>query len=190
MTGMMNFQPQKKPQPTSSDMAPQNAEQGMEAAPEEQAQYEQFVKNGMELIYPKNGGVAPKVMETLKGPNPVEALASATAVIAASVQNSAMKNKVQLSGDVVMHGGKAIMEELATVATEGKVHDYTDEEMKAAAMRAVELFQSVGGHADQDSVKADFEAMMAADQSGELDRRFPALKQMGAQAEGQNGGDA
>lgn len=153
--------------------------------PEEQAQYDKFVRNGLEIIYPKGEGaqVSPKVIEQLSaGAEPIENLANTAVQITIAVEDSAEAGGVQLDDAVVMHGGIAILEELAEVAEAAKIHDYSEDELQGATYRALDLYREIGqqtGKVDPEALKAQFGEIVEADKRGDVQSVLPQIPREG-----------
>lgn len=133
-------------------------------SPEEQAQYDEFVTNGMHLIYQKQGDtvqVAPAVLGQLKGDwkgveaslgqipqeeqpldqkSPIDCLAVATVALVLSLEASASGAGKQLDPAVTFHGGAELLEQLAVIDSAAGIHDFTDDEMTGAAHRTAMLY--------------------------------------------------
>ena len=161
--------------------ANENAPQGEPASPEEQQQYERFVDNALQLIY--SDQTLPNVLKRLQGlgegqngTDPIEGLAQTAVMIVGGLQESAAKDQVQLTPDVLFHGGVAIIEDLAELASKAKIHDYDEKEIEGALYRAMDLYREQHP-VDQEGLKQDFEALRQADASGELDAKAPGLKE-------------
>lgn len=171
-------------------------------SPEEQADYDKFVNNALEIIYPQGGGtVSPVVMKHLNGEyeqeaqqilaeaqpplgvSPIDNLAGTTVLLVVALDQSATAAGKDVGQDVVIHGGVAVLEELATVAQAAKIHDYSDKEIEAATLRAMDLYRYVGPRYDENAAKQDFGQVVEADKTGTLDQVVPgigqALKQQG-----------
>jgi hypothetical protein len=102
----------------------------VQANPQQQAQYDKFVENGMRLIYDKKG--VKRIVESLDGAgNPVEGLASTLAGVARRLIDSAEKNGVQFSTDVMLHGTGELAEQLANLSAESGGHKYTEDELES-----------------------------------------------------------
>ncbi len=163
-----------------------------QATPEEQAQYDQFVGAAMDVIYPKgeSGSVSAPVMENLRGSfapealqmfevvdppvtdSPVDSVAATAVLLTALAENAAGQD---ISDDVVMHGGVAIIEELVEVAEAAKIHDFSEQEMEAITYRAMDLYRQTSPRVDQEALSAEFAQLLDADQRGELSNILPGL---------------
>lgn len=167
--------------------APQSAtdpqDQQPNVTPQEQQQYNEFVANGLKLIYdPKT---LPGVVQRLKGGgDPIEGLAGAASTLVLRLQDSAESKGVKIDSDVLFQGGKELLEELATLAQRAGIHDYTDKELEGALYRGLDLYRGVEqarGGIHKDVMQKDLAQLNQADQSGELERAFPGLKEHAAQ---------
>lgn len=156
--------------------------------PEEQAQYDAFVGNGLKVIYGAEGeeaGARPDILNRLKeSSDPLENLANTTVWLVTMLETSAEKGGNQLDDAVVMHGGKAMLEELAEVAEAANIHDYSEEEMEGAWYRGLDLYRETAtqdGRVDPDALKEQFGEIQRADEQG---RMGDVLPQLGTEADG------
>lgn len=152
-------------------------------SPEEQAQYDKFVTNGMKLIFSPN--TAPKIVARLKAdPNPVHGLAATTVLIVGTLKDSAARNGMELPPDILLHGGAELMSNIAELAAAAKVHSYTDTEIENASYIAMDMYgtkEMQKGTLDKQAIGKDFETMMAADKAGKIDEVLPGISQAAAQ---------
>src|SRR3546814_6057163 len=80
-------------QPASSPAPQEGGDETANVSPEEQAKYDQFVNNGLELIYTEKSFT--KVVEALKvGNDPIDAVVNATVNIVQRLQDSAKQKKI------------------------------------------------------------------------------------------------
>jgi hypothetical protein len=169
MAGLMTAKPDMPDQQATKDQAAATSEGGAPATPEEQAQYELVVKNGMKLIYADNA--MPHVLDLLKGGgDPIMGLASATATIVLKLQESANQAGQPIDGDVLYHAGAAILEDLANLAKEAGIHEFTQAEIEQATYKALDLYReqaSQKGELDQNAVQSDWNNLVAADKAGQ-----------------------
>lgn len=178
MAGAPTGAPQAQPQgaPTGDD------EETPNVSPEEQAQYEQFVNNGLEVIYGGDGdeaGARPDVLSRLQeSSDPLENLANTAVWLTTMLETSAENGGTQLDDAVVFHGGKAILEELAEVAQAANIHDYSEKEMEGAWYRALDLYRETAtesGRIDPEALKQQFGAIEQADQQGRMGELLPHI---------------
>ena len=188
-------------------------EEGEAASPEEQADYEALVTAALEAMY-EGGRVRPSILELLDedpkdlkrmfgdalpldepadparpdGPTlwraqgPVIALA-ATGV--ALMLESLRRLGRTPEGHVILHAGKAIIEELGEVAASAGRRAYSQDELGEALRKGADLFREAAGAAgliDLDPVRAEFGEIVAADKEGRLGEIMPGLS-------GSGGGD-
>jgi hypothetical protein len=180
--------PPQAVEPEQTEAQQPEVEQGADAepnvSPEEQQQYEDFIKDAMELVY--TGG---KVNEGILGLldddpddllkmfgdipelqqfSPEIALAGATvAVILETIRRGGDKP----DDSILLHAGKEILEDLAELAGKAKVHDFTEEEMNKAVLIALDIYREAGrdeGLVDDDELKAQFAEVQQLDQEGRL----------------------
>jgi hypothetical protein len=157
--------------------APPTAEEQPNVSEEEQAAYESFVNNALLLIYDKKS--KDSVQQGLAGgDNPVAGLANTAAMVVARVEESAEEGGQELPDGVVLHAGMEILSDLANLAGEAGIHDFTDEEIEAATYQAMDRYREIrGDKIDGEKYAAEFEQLKQADASGELDQQFPELAQ-------------
>lgn len=116
------------------------------ATPEQQAQYDAFVKNGMRLIYAKKS--VPKIVKALDGNgDPVAGLASVAANVAQRLATSAKKAGKNFPPEVILHGSGEIVEQLADFSEKSGGHKYTDDELRTVAQGMVEGYKQGQGAA-------------------------------------------
>lgn len=150
-------------------------------SPEEQAAYEQVVRNALRIIYPENadGKAAPTVLKALKaGDNPILALANAAVTIVTTLRESAKQAGRQLDPEILFHAGAEIVEELAELAEAAKVHDFSEAEIENAFYAALDMYRSGAeqtGDIDREGLMQGFEELKAADNEGRLGDVLPGL---------------
>jgi len=166
--------------------APEPEDKG-NVSPEEQAQYDQFVAQGMKLY--NDPKVMPAILHQIEGNgDPVNGLASATATIVVRLVHSLKGQPTKMSGDVIYHGGVEILEQLADLGAVTKLHDFTPEEMQQAELRAVDMVRDMltkSGDIDNEAVMQDFNALVEADKAGALDEMLPGVSEGAAPAKGE-----
>lgn len=161
-----------------------------EATPEEQARYEEFVKTGYGFMY-EGGKFNPGVLklldedpsdlmsvlenaEELQEFSPVVALAAAAALITLK----ACEKTGEKDGAIIMHGGKAILEDLVEIAGKAGMRDYSEEEMGQAFRMGADLFREAAaeqGIIDIEQAKGEWDEIVAADKEGRLGEVIPQL---------------
>lgn len=150
---------------SGSDQGGDDSDPQPNVTPEEQAEYNEFVGNGMKLLYQKGQGgsmeVAPAVLAQLKGDwkgveqslgqipqeekpldpkDPVDCLAVATVTLVLALEASAANSQKQLDPAVTFHGGAELLEQLADIDEAASIHDFTPDEMTGAAHRTAMLY--------------------------------------------------
>jgi hypothetical protein len=167
----MGLAPQTEPETEPED--------GGEApSPEEQAQYDKFVKNGYKMIY-GDKATTETVLDGLSGGgDPVAGLANMTATLVARLVESARRNGVVLSDDVVFAGGMEIFDDLANLQREAGIAELSEEQAEAALFQAMDRYREMGmqgGWIDPQRAAEDIKALREAETSGRLDEAMPGL---------------
>lgn len=196
MAGLMPQERMSKPGPMAtggpartSPMMPQsmaeNAEDESNVAPEEQAQYDTFVKNGMRLIYNEQG--LPKMVETLAGDgDPVEGLANALVTVVSRLEDSAKQSGVELSPDAKFHGAAELLEQMAELSEKAGIHQFTEQEMESALYTAFDQYRQLKqqqGTLDVEGLKQDAAELAAADQAGTTEEMLPGISEFAARGQ-------
>lgn len=167
------------------------AMEGEPASPEEQAQYDAFVQAGYSLIYDqamgKPGPDHKLLQRMMASGNPVEGLAAVASMVVMRIEDAANQAGQQISPDVLLHGGNELLGDLADLAGKAGVHDFTDEEIEAASYAAMDKYrearaQTGGGSIDPEAMKQEWAEIMQMNETGELDRMFPGMKEHFANA--------
>lgn len=153
--------------------------QGQQASPEEQEQYNHFVAKAYELIYDR--AMLPKILGMLAGEgDPVEGLARAASLVINRLVQMAEQAGDKLSGDVILHAGTGVFEDLANLAKEAKIFDFSTDQDKfeAAYFRMLDMFRTMlqeSGRLDQQAAAKDLETLMQMDQGGKLEEMLRGL---------------
>jgi hypothetical protein len=166
-------------------------------SPEEQKQYEEFVLSGMAIIYTKaSDGKTPMVRPgilklldddptDLKGIlnaqeldqfSPVVAIAATAVIIVIEIQKLATDEKIP--DDILMHGGAAIIEELAEVWMRRNKSQLSEDDVHKALSVAMDIYREVGadqGLVNENALKDEFNKLVVADKSGKLAEVSPEL---------------
>lgn len=178
--------PPAPPQDGQSSTVPDD--HGEQASPEEQARYEEFVKTGFDLMY-KGGKVNPDVMkmldddpsdltavldnpEELKQFSPVVALAATAAIITLKV----CEKTKEKDGAIILHGGRAILDDLSQIALQAGIKEYSQDEVNQAMHMGADLFRHAAeplGLVNTDEAKQEWGQITAADKEGKLGQVIP-----------------
>lgn len=184
VTGRPQPAPPQTQAPTEPAMMQEGGSaMGGEVSPEEQAQYDRLVANGMNLIYEKK--TLPGLLEVLEGQgDPIQGLVEATTTIWARVATSADQSGFKMSGDAMFHGGRELFEHLADVSTKAGIHDFENDPdgLEGAFFRALDDFRMMmtqAGRLNQDAAKQDLSKLQAMDESGDLEKMFLGLAEKG-----------
>lgn len=208
MAGLMNAGPAASQAPVSAQSsgglmrAPETPgpqeEESSNVSPEEQAQYDKFMNNALEIIFPQGeeAQVSEAVLNDLSGKpdpeaaqlfaeaqppleqSPIDNLASSTVQIVLMLEGSAQQSGAEIADDVVFHAGKDILEHLAEVAEAAGIYDYQEEEMEGAFFRALDLYRISSPRVDQQALTQEFQQIQRADQDGSLSQLLPGIDQV------------
>lgn len=144
--------------------------QGEPASPKEQQQYETFVSLAILAIYDKKSG--PKTVDFLRNAtDPVTAVATVSSGIAMRVYQNAKDNNQEISGDVILHAGKEIVETVIDLAERVTGKQFDDAMMEKAFYAAADMFAAemkrAGVYTDQVAAE-DAASLTAMRDSGQL----------------------
>lgn len=158
--------------------------------PEEQAEYDQFMQNALQLIYSEESQVRPEVLESLQPGEAVNqreemqmnpailSLANTAVTLVTRLDDSAREQGKVVSDDVLMHGGVAIIEELGEIASAAKIFEYSEEDLTGAYQLAVDMYRPKAiaeGRTTEETLKGQFAELNEADQAGRLGDVLPGL---------------
>jgi len=144
MAGLLNTErPEQGAAGTGAPAAPQR----QAANQEEQAVYDQFIGNGLRLIHDKKGMQA--MLQLIGSGNPVEGLANALVSVLTRLIDTSAANGVNLPKDVVLSGAPELFAEMADLAEEAGVHEFSKEELEASIALGMQLFVMQGQEAGQ-----------------------------------------
>lgn len=150
--------------------------------PEEQEQYDTFVKNGMEILYTDDDKVHPNVLERLARGKPREAMAQTTVWLVTMLETNAEAGGVQIEDDVVFHAGRELMEQLIDIAEAAGIHTFKEADIQGAWYQALDLYREAnsgeGGRFRPEEAAAEFEALNEASKEGREDELIPGFSQM------------
>lgn len=156
-------------------------------SPEEQSQYDMFVKNGMELLYRKDGTIEPEVLKRLStGKKPIDTLAQTAVWLVMMLEQSAKQKGQDISDDVIMHGGRELLEQLADVDSHAGIHDFQQAELQGAWYNALDMYRESnsepGDRFKPEEAAGAFEALNEADKEGRADEVVPGFYQQSERA--------
>jgi hypothetical protein len=162
--------------------APMDGEEQPNVAPEEQDIYSEFVDKCYLVLY------SPKAFkQTIDSLNatddPKMNLANIVVVAVKHVSDSARKAGKQIPVDVLMHGGKEVMEDMADLSAKVGLHEFTPDELEGAVYIAMDLFremQKADGTFDEEGAKEDVRTAMMAEREGRLDEVIPGASERAA----------
>jgi hypothetical protein len=166
---------------------------GQAATPEEQEAYDEFVKTAYGMMY-EGGEVKPEILkfldedpsdliavlgspEELQQFSPIVALAATAAIITLKT----CEQTGEKDGTIILHGGQEILEDVAEIARNAGIRDYSEEEMSEAFRMGADLFREAGaeqGIVNLDEAKSEWGEITAADKEGRLGEVIPQFKGM------------
>lgn len=181
--------------PAGAGQAVEDEDEEANVTPEEQAAYEAFVKAGFDLVY-TDGKVNEGILEMLdKDPadliavlgeevgeefSPVIALAATTVVVVLEVVRRSGEAKPD--GDIILHGGRQLLEDLANLANEAGVQKYTSENVSQAMLHAVNLYRLTAANedmVDEQALTEEFAEILNAQEEGRLEQVLPGIERYG-----------
>jgi hypothetical protein len=186
-------------QPAPMGAAPEEEEGESNVSPEEQAMYDQYINNAMEIIYPRGeeASVSPQILGPLKGEwppelqemmagleqplsgEPLDNIAATAAVLTMMLEGSAASAGQPMPDEVIFHGGAEIVEELVDLGEELGLFELGDEEVEQGFYRAVDIYRQLSPRMDDAAKQAlagEFEQVMAADKEGRLGEIIPGMQ--------------
>lgn len=152
-------------------------------SPEEQQQYDAFVKNAMQIMYRDDGQPEPEVLQRLStGKKPIDTMAQTLVWLVMMVEQDAKRQGQMLDDAVVMHGASEIMEHLIDLSDAAGLHKWKQAEMQGAWYQALDMYAEAndsaeGGRFNKEEAAAEFAELQAADQEGRLDEVIPGFNQ-------------
>lgn len=165
--------------PADNEQEEASAEDGREpATPEEQQQYDEFVAQALDLIAkPESKELRAKLLKLLgAGGDHVESLASTVYYVFSAVFKSGVEAGKQFDPGVLLAAGEEITQHIATFAKVRKVADYSEDEINAAFLKAVDTFRMNNKDMlDPEGAKQDLQELQSADEQGNLDQVAPGL---------------
>lgn len=174
------------PAPGGGPMAgqPDPGGESENVSPEEQAEYNEFVSNGMELIYDEQA--MPQILQNIEGDgNPIEGLANSLVMIVMRLDESAQEGGKEISGDVKFHGATELMEQMVELAEQAGIHEYSEEDMESSLLLAMDLYRDMSrerGTLPVEELSEDMNEIVQADEQGRLDEMVPGLGQYAKRA--------
>lgn len=167
-----------QPGKVSPDNADASGAEG-NVSPEEQAQYDAFVTNGMKLMNDEKG--IDGLLKSIQGDgDPIQGLANTVAAIVIRVEDSAQKQGVEISPDVLMHGGTELLEQAADLAEQAGIHEFSEEDLESALYQSMDIYRSMReGKLPTEQLGQDLQKLQAAEQDGSLEEMFPGITEFG-----------
>jgi len=175
--GMM---PAGAPASASGEQTTDSSSEEPNVTPEEQAQYDKFVDNGLKVIF------SPKSFEAIKQrfkagiDDPAGSLAEIVFSVVIKLQSSSEESGQQVTPDILLHGGAELLENLADAFEQAGIYTFRPEEIEQALYKAMDLY---GDHANKagkinpEVFQGEFANIIQADKTGELAKEVPGLKE-------------
>ena len=141
---------------------------GEPASPEEQEAYDKFVS--MALLHMHDEKVAPKLAERMRSGDPVETIGRVGAALGMTLIEKAREAGEEIPGDVILHGGREIIDALVEMAEASGVGPLSEEDAEQAFYVAADEFRDMmqaGGQYDQETAQADAQEIMGNDEVGQ-----------------------
>lgn len=162
--------PMGRPQIPEANMPPPE-QLGEAASPEEQEIYNRVVAMAILAIYDKK--MMPKTIEFIeKSDDPVEAVAEIVSQIGMRVYNKAKEKGHDIPGDIMLHAGQEIVEEVINLAEAAGVAEFTPQQAEAAFYAAADKFGQAGrkmGVYSEEQAKSDMAELDRMTDAGEFD---------------------
>lgn len=154
---------------------------------DEQRSYDEFVKNGMEIMYRPDGTVEPEILKRLStGNKPIDTMAQTTVWLAMMLEQDAKKAGHEIADEVIFHAGRELMEQLVDIADAADIHKFKQAEIQGAWYNALDMYREAntgeGGRINPDEAAAGFEALNEADKEGRADEILPGFYQQSERA--------
>ena len=163
--------PMGRPQIPEANMPPQAAGGGVEdASPEEQALYNRVVALALLALYDEK--MMPKTLKFIEqSSDPVEAVSEVASQIGMRVFAKAKEDGVDIPGDVLLHAGEEIVEEIIELVETAGLAEFTPEQAEKAFYATADKFSRAGselGVYSDDQRQADKTELDRMADSGEL----------------------
>lgn len=149
-----------------------------EASPEEQALYNRFVAMAvLGLSDEKNLSKTIKVMQAAG--EPTKGVADVASAMILRVSEMARNQGNELPGDVLMHGGKEIIEYTIELAEAAGLGEFSPEMMEQAFFQTLDLVtqsMKASGDLNEEAIAADLPQMKQMEENGQLDSILSQLQ--------------
>ncbi len=108
-------------------------------ANDNQAFYEKFVSNGLNLIHNEGGMQA--LLGLIDSGNPVEGISNALLSVLTRLTETSKAKGIQISDKVIQQGGAELLGEMAELAEEAGIHEFKEDELKAGYALGMQMFK-------------------------------------------------
>lgn len=147
--------------------------------PEEQEAYAAFMVNVANVLFDEkslNG-----IVERLSSGEPVPAVAQTAAMVVMRVEDSAEEStQTQVDPDILLNAGKETVEILAEMSEKAGIHSFTEEELEAAYLAAVDQYRQTRekqGKIQPSQFQQEMAELKQSDDDGTLDQKYPQIAQ-------------
>lgn len=189
MAGLMGAAPAApSEEPVDPNTVSDDEDAREQPTPEEQAQYDDFVKGALMLVADQGESILDLLDEDpsdLKGilgdavpldeMTPALALAATTVIV---VLEAVRRAGEKPSDDVLLQGGKEVLESIAELGEKAGEQEYSQDELNQAWLMGLDLYRATAeseGLVDDAALKAQFDEIVSADKEGRLGSVLPAL---------------
>lgn len=173
---MVGQQPGTGAQPQQQGLQQQTDDSG---GPQSDQASKLFEANTLNAIY--NKSTLPALLSMLKGGgNPVDALAQAASQVVLRVQQSATQSNIQAPMEAVLRAGAVAITDIAALSAQNGGHKFSDQEIQQAFLKGADLYRVAlqrAGQLDPAEWKQKFGEMQQAEQSGELEKTYPGMRE-------------
>lgn len=157
-----------------------------EAGPEEQASYNRFVSMAVMGLSDKN--MLDKTIATMSSAGePTEGVAEVVSAIIIRIMSMAKEQGSELTGDVLMNGGKEVVEYGIELAEAASIAEFTPDMMDETFFRVLDIVTTAlksTGDLDEEAIASDLPIFQQMEANGGLDQMLAQLDQA-QQAESQ-----
>ncbi len=169
--------PMGRPQIPEADMPPPQ-QLGEDASPEEQDLYDRVVAMAITMIWSKK--MMPKTLKLIEqSDDPVNAVAEVVSQVGTRVYSKAKKDGIDIPGDILLHAGEEMVEEVINLAETAGVAEFTPQQAEAAFYAAADKFGQTGrkmGVYSDEQAQSDMAELDRMADAGELDEMVSQIK--------------
>lgn len=141
---------------------------------------ERFVDEGLQIIYGGDnaeGEVNADIIQSVRGSDPVSAIASAGSSIGAQITQAMVKQQIPINQTDIAVGSLALVMEIAKVMETEGLYQFSEDELMSAALNAAEqIYQKNEGLGvfNKETAEMEMQKLIKSNESGELDQAMQA----------------